>query len=566
MKSPSLTRGRAFVLCGHVGAVDEGCGQFAPYLGRHTLGGLDATGSGEAVVTTRLALASMIVLAAASSSVLSCSRELPPYGQLLLRVSTDGPVPSVISRLRVDVYGSDGRWIDSHDQSLRNRSDWPASFTVYASDTKTSRVRVRLRAYASGYLRDYRGERYLAPPSSDAPLDFIAEEPVGDEQPRLLHDGVDVTPRSEPIPTATVDRLMWASLVDGNVQTASIVLRIACAGTMADLASDRTCLDERNVLQPTPAAGDDDASPAPWAVQLEAELKALPEPRSPSTAADGTPLFDEEVVVPGGPFILGASDEAVRYTTAGKPVDSVPPRIFVAPPLLVDRYEMTVGRYRDAVARGFRTRYEPAPNDTPGLELEDVYQRACTWSDEPLEGAGNRETMPLTCIPLPTCRAICQFLGGDLLTETEWEYVATAAGKEAKTAFPWGNDLASCDEAVYGRIGTRSPDNGRACAGPEHAFGPLPVDAGPKDVTPAGIRGMGVNVGEFVRDGFQDYRAACWALAPLYDPSCPEDPSAPALSRGSTYLSSYVEPSVLRRSLGTVRNAIDAGLRCARRQ
>lgn len=517
-------------------------------------------------MTTRLALASMCMLAAAASSVLSCSRELPPYGQLVLTVNTDGPVPSVVSRLRVDVYGSDGRWIDSHDQSLRNRSDWPASFTVYASDAKTNRVRVRLRAYASGYLRDYRGERYLAPPPPDAPLDFVSEEPSGDEQPRLVRNGEDITPRSEPIPSSTIDRLMWASLDEGQVQTAAIVLRIACAGTMADLAEDRTCLDERNVLRPTPGAKNDDARPARWAAQLEADLMALPEPRPGSTAPDGTQLFDEEVVVPGGPFILGSNDEAVRFTSAGKAVDAVPPRVFVAPPLLVDRYEMTVGRYRDAVRRGFRAGYKPAANNAPGLELVDVYQRACTWSDEPLEGGGSRETMPLTCIPLPTTREVCQFFGGDLLTEAEWEYVATAAGKEVKTAFPWGNDLVSCDEAVYGRIGIRQPDNGEACAGPEHAFGPLPVDRGSKDATPAGVHGMGVNAAEFVRDGFHDYRAACWGLAPLYDPACAEDPNAPALSRGSTYLSSYVEPSVLRRSLGTVRNAIDGGLRCARRQ
>ncbi|AKU97709.1 serine/threonine kinase [Labilithrix luteola] len=518
-------------------------------------------------MTMRIALGSMILLAATASSVLSCSRELPPFGQLHLTVSTDGPVPSVVSRLRIDVYRSDGRWIDSHDQPLRSRSDWPTSFTVYASDTRMERVRIRLRAYASDYLRDYRGERYQPPPPDDAALDFVPDPPVGDEQPRLFLNGVDVTPRSEPAPGVTIDRLMWVALDEGSIGSASIVLRIACAGTMADLAGDRTCIDDRNVLHPTPVAANDDPSPAPWALQLEEDLNALPEPRSASMTTDGTPLFDEEVMVPGAPFVLGSNDESVRFSSGGKPLDTVPARVFVAPPLLVDRYEMTVARYREALAHGFRTRFAPAVNDSPGIEQSSDGVRACTFSTNPFEGAASRETMPLSCIPFPTAVELCEFLGGDLPTEAEWEYLATSAGKDAKTAYPWGNEIPSCDEAVYGRIGTRVPAGGKACAGPDHLYGPLPVDAGSKDSTPAGIHGMAANVGEFARDGFHDYRAACWALAPIYDPSCPEDANALAIMRGSAFLTSYVEASVLRRALPTTaRNGMDGGLRCVRRR
>ena len=71
-------------------------------------------------------------------------------------VDTDGAVPTLVSRLRVDVYTADGsRWYASRDTSHASPADWPVSFALSRGDPQEPRqALVRLRAYAEGAVRD----------------------------------------------------------------------------------------------------------------------------------------------------------------------------------------------------------------------------------------------------------------------------------------------------------------------------------------------------------------------------------------------------------------------------
>jgi len=134
----------------------------------------------------------------------------PPLPEVLVVVDTDLPSPLVASRLRVDLYTEDGTWFDSSDVARPSPNDWPASFGVYSEDDGKERVvKVRLRIYPDGYVRDYRGERF-------APWTAPFTPPVGDGTPRLSKDDKDVTPRTEPQPLVTVDRLFALRLSPGN--------------------------------------------------------------------------------------------------------------------------------------------------------------------------------------------------------------------------------------------------------------------------------------------------------------------------------------------------------------
>jgi hypothetical protein len=148
---------------------------------------------------------------------------------VLVIADTDLPVPLATSRLRVDVYSEEGVWLSSGDTARPDPLDWPVSFSVYAGDA--SRVRlvwVRLRAYLDGRTRDYRGE---APFSWGGPID---EPPAARDAPRLVHDGVDTTPASEPDPIDAVDRLALVELVPNEKYQVRLVLRGGCLGTSAD--------------------------------------------------------------------------------------------------------------------------------------------------------------------------------------------------------------------------------------------------------------------------------------------------------------------------------------------
>jgi formylglycine-generating enzyme required for sulfatase activity len=498
-----------------------------------------------------------------------CSGELPPYGQLRLRVMTDAPVPNVVSRLRLDVYAEDGTWVESREAALPDPTDWPATLAVFSSNTdRRARVRIRLRGYASGALRDYRGERYLPPPGPASP---VAEplDVLGTGQPRLVRDGVDVTPTTEPTPGRAIDRLLWATLEEGAVVDADVVLRIECAGTMADIAGDRTCTDARSTLVPTPDADREVrevATKAPWQLRLDDDARALPAPRPGGRAPDGTPLYDDQVVVAGGAFVLGGRDRLARAVVSGFNVDVQPERVFVIPPLVVDRYEYTVARYREALRQGFRPPGRLLENDLPALDDQGPRVASCTFSRTPIVGEGTREAMPLSCVDFAVARALCQFEGADLPTEAEWEYLATAADRPRETSFPWGSEAPTCADAAIGRS-RQSPEGeaGGVCGADGH-FGPLPVDRPGRDTTPSGVHGMTGNVAEWTRDTPIAYRAACWASAPLYDPFCEDAAARYRVIRGGTWMIMTTQPLAARGAVANVTTSPEVGFRCVRKR
>src|SRR5258706_15399776 len=84
---------------------------------------------------------------------------LPPLGEVVLAVDTDAPVPELVSRLRVDFFAKDGKWLDSRDVLQADPRDWPATFSVYTEEQAHREVILRLRGYREGRLRRYEGER-----------------------------------------------------------------------------------------------------------------------------------------------------------------------------------------------------------------------------------------------------------------------------------------------------------------------------------------------------------------------------------------------------------------------
>jgi formylglycine-generating enzyme required for sulfatase activity len=252
-------------------------------------------------------------------------------------------------------------------------------------------------------------------------------------------------------------------------------------------------------------------------------------------------------------------------------LDDGPPRIAILPPLLMDRYEVTVARWRAALAGGFMNpngALSPKANEgaLPTSGVDEASDSLCTWNVT----RSDREEYGVNCVAWKDAHAFCQSLGGNLPTEPEFEYAATVTGREFKTRYPWGGDDAvqpSCSRAVFGR-GTQAGFDD-ACNLAHTSTGPLPVtasehDAG--DVTPQlGLVGLGGNYAEWLVDAFAPLTANCWASAPLLSPTCTATtPPTRALRGGSWRLGAVdVIPSVRSFGPGSAVSQ-DVGFRCAR--
>jgi formylglycine-generating enzyme required for sulfatase activity len=273
------------------------------------------------------------------------------------------------------------------------------------------------------------------------------------------------------------------------------------------------------------------------------------------TPRAASPLHDDEVCVPGGVFFLGDQSLAVAGNAqCSADCAAAPERLVRMSPFFIDRYEVTVSRWRAAVAAGFRP--------TPGTFLSAT--PGCT-----LRSSSDDADLPMNCVQAPTAQAFCAFDGGRLVTsEAQWEYAASGRGEER--IYPWGDALPDCARAVYGRFPGPAavPGTGYECLALGPLTIPLPVGSADGDVSRDGVRDLAGNLSEYMLDEETSYEDGCWsALAPR-DPVCTHGRQKDNHTvKGGSRLSTPAQLNVaLRDRFALFPNGYrtDLGFRCAR--
>jgi formylglycine-generating enzyme required for sulfatase activity len=284
----------------------------------------------------------------------------------------------------------------------------------------------------------------------------------------------------------------------------------------------------------------------------------------PTTTQAGTwhrdPCTDDEkmdgkVCIDGGGTLFGTSGLSDFTVGVNNTISPEPARVFALSKFYIDKDEVSVARFRDAVARGYKGFY-PGTNDGPlkTTTSSPTDTGACTYTDHPM----GREDYAVNCEAWVDARTFCQFEGGDVPTEVQWEHVATVAGRSAKSRYPTGDALPTCDQTVYGRItGLMTMVS---CE--KNGDGPQPYAASKNDVTPLGVVGMGGDFHEWVLDAALPYTDNCWRDAAIVDPRCTPAGTKNRPIRGASWAS---EPARGTFRFENVQDAQGAavGFRCA---
>ena len=118
----------------------------------------------------------------------------------------------------------------------------------------------------------------------------------------------------------------------------------------------------------------------------------------------------------------------------------------------IGRREVSVRAYKQ-YTKSAKRKMPPKPSQTPFAELR---KKKKGWSRAIAEafdsGPGQKQDRPIVSVTHAEAAAYCEFVGGRLPTEAEWEYAAR--GGQSDWRYPWGDELTH-EHANYGNVAGR---------------------------------------------------------------------------------------------------------------
>jgi formylglycine-generating enzyme required for sulfatase activity len=197
----------------------------------------------------------------------------------------------------------------------------------------------------------------------------------------------------------------------------------------------------------------------------ELELPRTPEPSQPPGQASPTSP-PGMVPVEDGRFLMGSN-------TLGRTRSPAPSHPVNLPTYYIHQYEVANGDYELCVADG--ACYPPTSSSS-------------SWRPD-YYGLPEYDTFPVVNVTRSQAQAYCDWIGGSLPTEAQWE---KAARGTAGWDYPWGDELPSPGDSNLAFPGTARPVTHR-------------VGAHTRDQSPYGVFDLAGNVSEWTASWYVSY-------------------------------------------------------------
>jgi len=295
---------------------------------------------------------------------------------------------------------------------------------------------------------------------------------------------------------------------------------------------------------PAPVFTQPPATEAPTEAPTRAPTQAPTAIQDEITDAQGVPMR----LVPAGEFTMGgtadtAYSECQKLYIGGTCdrswfTDEEPAHTVYLDDFYMDKYEVSNAAYRDCVNTGA---CQP-PTDTSSYTRTSYY------------GNSSYDDYPVLYVTWDMANTYCEWRGGRLPTEAEWE--KTARGPDGRL-YPWGNTFDGnnanfCDENCSFDWANKSYDDGYADTAPVSAYS--------SGVSVYGIFNLAGNVWEWVADW---YDSSYYTNSPSSNPMGPSSGDSRAVRGGSWVYDGYVLRPAFR-SRGDPSDSNNyLGFRCA---
>jgi formylglycine-generating enzyme required for sulfatase activity len=229
------------------------------------------------------------------------------------------------------------------------------------------------------------------------------------------------------------------------------------------------------------------------------------------------------VLVPAGPFEMGAVDHDLYAETEEKPIHSVDLAAYY-----IDKFEVTNALYQPCVKAGACK---------PPLQTD-------SWTHFRYYGNPIYDNFPVVYVNWKMAKVYCEWRGVRLPTEAEWE--KAARGPDPRL-YPWGSTEPACRIVNFKGPGSCDHDV-------------LSVNSKGDGKSPYGVYHMAGNVWEWVNDFYSD---GYYSLSPVDNPTGPTSGQGRVMRGGSWNSTTDDIRTSKRRSVPPSYNNYDLGFRCA---